>query len=127
MADHDPVCPVSEGSCCPWMGDCDCQCLCDWIARVREDERNVFNRAVAMKRFEEKQQAYAEGITEGRRRSSKESRQSHKDASQSGQIFGRATALRDAVEAVRLSPSADIELVERSQVIDAIEALGGER
>lgn len=40
---------------------------------------------------------------------------------------GYAAALRDAVEAVRLSPSADIELVERSQVLDAIEALGVER
>lgn len=36
-------------------------------------------------------------------------------------------ALRDAVEAVKLSCSADIELVERSEVIAAIEALGGER
>ncbi len=34
-------------------------------------------------------------------------------------------ALRDAVEAVKLSCSADIELVERTQVIAAIEALGG--
>jgi len=33
----------------------------------------------------------------------------------------RAAALRDAVEAVRLSCSADIELVERSEVIAAIE------
>ena len=40
---------------------------------------------------------------------------------------GYAAALRDAVEAVKLSLSADIELVERSQVIADIEALGGER
>lgn len=39
----------------------------------------------------------------------------------------RAAALRDAVEAVKLSCSADIELVERSEVIAAIEALGGDR
>lgn len=39
----------------------------------------------------------------------------------------RAAALRDAVEAVKVSLSADIELVERSQVIADIEALGGER
>lgn len=38
-----------------------------------------------------------------------------------------AAALRDAVQAVKLSCSADIELVERSEVIAAIEALGGER
>ena len=36
-------------------------------------------------------------------------------------------ALRDAVEAVKVSLSADIELVERSQVIADIEALGEER
>ena len=35
----------------------------------------------------------------------------------------RAAALRDAVEAVKLSCSADIELVERTEVIAAIEAL----
>lgn len=40
---------------------------------------------------------------------------------------GYAAALRDAVEAVKLSCSADIELVERSEVIAAIEALGGDR
>ncbi len=40
---------------------------------------------------------------------------------------GYAAALRDAVEAVKLSCSADIELVERSEVIAAIEALGSER
>ncbi len=40
---------------------------------------------------------------------------------------GYTAALRDAVEAVKLSCSADIELVERTQVIAAIEALGGER
>ena len=40
---------------------------------------------------------------------------------------GYVAALRDAVEAVKVSLSADIELVERSQVIADIEALGGER
>lgn len=35
---HDVMCPNAEGSCCPWMGDCDCQCNCDLINRVREDE-----------------------------------------------------------------------------------------
>ena len=35
---HDPKCPVSQGPCCPWMGDCDCQCLCDFIAEIRQDQ-----------------------------------------------------------------------------------------
>lgn len=39
----------------------------------------------------------------------------------------RAIALRDAVEAVRLSPSADIDLIERSQVIAEIEALNNQQ
>jgi hypothetical protein len=40
--DHDRLCPVAEpnGSCCPWMGRCDCQCMCDFIAVVRADERS---------------------------------------------------------------------------------------
>lgn len=40
---HDPLCPINSGPCCPWMGHCDCQCECDWIARVREDERKRFD------------------------------------------------------------------------------------
>lgn len=35
---HDPLCLNAEGTCCPWMGECNCQCTCDWIAEVREDE-----------------------------------------------------------------------------------------
>lgn len=36
---HDPLCVVSQGSCCPWMGDCTCQCLCDFINEIRKDQR----------------------------------------------------------------------------------------
>lgn len=36
---HDPLCPNSKGSCCPWMGECACQCRCDLILKVRADER----------------------------------------------------------------------------------------
>ena len=37
---HDPMCPVAEagGSCCPWMGECDCQCMCDWIQEIRQSD-----------------------------------------------------------------------------------------
>lgn len=98
---HDLLCPISEGPCCSWMGDCECQCQCDWIKRVREDER-----AAALR---DMQEGVLDGSLHGVFRSV------------------RLRALSDAVEAVRLSPSADIELVERSQVITAIEALGGER
>jgi hypothetical protein len=35
---HDPLCNIVDGPCCPWMGDCDCQCTCGWIAKIREDE-----------------------------------------------------------------------------------------
>jgi hypothetical protein len=34
---HDPICNNSSGPCCEWMGECDCQCTCDWIAAVRND------------------------------------------------------------------------------------------
>lgn len=33
---HHPLCPNYEGTCCPWMGDCDCQCLCDFINKIKE-------------------------------------------------------------------------------------------
>ena len=36
---HDPMCPNNSASCCPWMGDCNCDCQCNFIVRVREDER----------------------------------------------------------------------------------------
>lgn len=29
------------------MGECDCQCICDWIARIREDERAAALRDAA--------------------------------------------------------------------------------
>lgn len=37
---HDPLCLVDAGSCCPWMGECECQCDCEWIECVREDEQD---------------------------------------------------------------------------------------
>ena len=71
---------------------------CRLIARVREDERAYAKQtSTAIMAYDE------------------------------GRRDGYAAALRDAVEAVKLSCSADIELVERSEVIAAIEALGGER
>lgn len=36
---HDPFCENTDGTCCPWMGDCDCQCTCTRIREIREDER----------------------------------------------------------------------------------------
>ena len=40
---HDPLCVNSKGSCCPWMGECTCQCRCDEIEKIREDERTRWN------------------------------------------------------------------------------------
>ena len=37
--EHLGGCPCEEGSCCPWMGDCDCQCRCDLIAAVEQRVR----------------------------------------------------------------------------------------
>ena len=42
MASHDSLCVCSKGSCCPWMPEpCDCQCMCDFIAEVREDQKRI--------------------------------------------------------------------------------------
>lgn len=44
---HDPLCEVSEGSCCPWMGLCECQCTCEFIREIRADELRQAQEAVA--------------------------------------------------------------------------------
>lgn len=41
MTDHDPLCKCAEGPCCPWILGCDCQCTCDVISEIREDERRI--------------------------------------------------------------------------------------
>ncbi len=100
---HDPMCPWS-GLGDYWADVCE---DCHLIARVREDEhRQMVDRQVAS------------AITD---------KDTHGALSRHIYEKGYAAALRDAVEAVMLSCSADIELVERSEVIAAIEALGGER
>jgi hypothetical protein len=38
---HDPLCPNASGSCCPWIGECACQCECEFAAKVRADERQT--------------------------------------------------------------------------------------
>lgn len=38
---HDKFCPNFKGSCCPWLDEvCLCQCLCEFIEQVRNDERS---------------------------------------------------------------------------------------
>ena len=103
---HDPYCPLREHEVdhldTYWCDEsCEVDCQCDMIALVREDIRDC--------------DAHGDTI----RYRCQHYQQGRKD--------GYAAALRDAVEAVRLSCSADIELVERSDVIATIEALGGER
>lgn len=43
---HDPLCPVTKngGNCCPWMPDCECQCMCDYIAEIRQDTLDKVQR-----------------------------------------------------------------------------------
>ena len=42
MKNHDPLCYVAKngGNCCPWMPECDCQCMCDYINEIRADEQS---------------------------------------------------------------------------------------
>lgn len=39
---HDKFCLVYPAeTCCTWLPEpCNCQCICDEIAAIREDERN---------------------------------------------------------------------------------------
>jgi hypothetical protein len=44
---HDSLCVNSKGSCCPWMAEpCDCQCMCDFITEVREDQKKIDSEAL---------------------------------------------------------------------------------
>lgn len=42
---HDKFCANYKGPCCPWMGDCTCQCTCKEIKAIRKDERKVLNKS----------------------------------------------------------------------------------
>ena len=44
---HDHLCELATEPCCPWIGDCACQCTCDRIEQIREDERRQAMEAVA--------------------------------------------------------------------------------
>jgi len=106
MSKHDILCNVYENACCPWIGNCECQCTCDIIAIIREDEQmKEYNRP-----FDEVSMLW------------------HKR--------GYAAALRDAVEAVKVQSPAiwsyPLHGAERTGVwlddaVAAIEALGGEQ
>jgi hypothetical protein len=37
MTYHDPKCACFNGSCCPWIRDCECQCMCDFINSIRNE------------------------------------------------------------------------------------------
>ena len=36
---HDKLCYVAMngGNCCPWLPECNCQCMCDFIKEIRDD------------------------------------------------------------------------------------------
>lgn len=94
---HDSMCPVAEagGSCCPWMGECDCQCMCDLILTViqRTHTREAKKRVAAM------EDGIREGIKQGRARTVSEMRMQIKEAWRDGRASG-IDAAREAVEQV---------------------------
>jgi len=40
---HLVDCPCEHVPCCPWMGECTCQCLCDFIALIEERVRSEYD------------------------------------------------------------------------------------
>jgi len=40
---HLPDCPCEHGSCCVWMGECVCQCQCDFIGRIEDRVRAEYD------------------------------------------------------------------------------------
>jgi hypothetical protein len=44
MSTHFPECINFAGPCCPWMGDCTCQCICDILGAC---EKRVIDKAFA--------------------------------------------------------------------------------
>lgn len=65
---HDDFCYVAQsgGSCCPWMGNCDCMCSCDSIDAIREDERrkmlSEFSGKKSKRHKQEVMDAYVLGL-----------------------------------------------------------------
>ena len=61
MSTHFPECPNDAGSCCPWRGDCTCQCICDVL---RACEARVLDAArEAVKHLQHSDDCYyAEGV-----------------------------------------------------------------
>lgn len=45
---HDKFClNYEKGDCCPWIkGGCQCQCTCNEISDIREDERNQIRKLI---------------------------------------------------------------------------------
>lgn len=44
---HVPECPCAEtGTCCPWIENCDCQCVCDFARQVADRVLHVVRERV---------------------------------------------------------------------------------
>lgn len=54
---HDKFClNYEKGDCCSWMkGGCQCQCTCDEISEIRDDERKKILKLIAIVRLTEEE------------------------------------------------------------------------
>lgn len=102
---HLGGCPCENGSCCPWMGDCTCQCMCDLIAQVEDRVRAEYDPS---------ENDAAEGYRKGYATAAAECESGHGDTA--AFLAGYRQALADVATRVRARQTADtaavIELVE---------------
>ena len=64
MSTHFPECPNDAGSCCPWMGDCACQCICDVLRACEKRMEQRYNDILFDICNAEYENGYEDGINE---------------------------------------------------------------
>lgn len=106
MDKHVEECICYVESCCPWMGDCTCQCICDIL---RACEQRVRNQDIATHHADLKE---AKALL----------------ASRDEAWFAGVEAAREAVAAMPLTggwttPDGVIEEIDKAKTIAAIDAL----
>jgi hypothetical protein len=98
---HLADCPCADGPCCPWMGDCTCQCLCEFIARIEDRVRAEYDPS---------ENDADEGYRTGYATAVAEFMSNHGDDATFQ--LGYKKALLDVIEKARTGPAAAFATVE---------------
>ena len=64
MSTHFPECINYAGPCCPWMGECTCQCICDILRACEKRMEQRYNDILFDICNAEYENGYEDGINE---------------------------------------------------------------